>query len=56
MNVTCREFQSSLCSGYANYGHGLVCPFGACVNFTFVLMYQKILGKIRTTFTLGRHN
>lgn len=40
MNVT---FQSSLCSGYANCGHGLACLFGACVNFTMVLMYQKIL-------------
>lgn len=40
MNVT---FQSSLCSGYANYGHGLAWLFGACVNFTMVLMYQKIL-------------
>lgn len=45
MNVSCRAFQSILGSGYTNYGHGLACLLGACVNFTMVLMYQKILGE-----------
>lgn len=43
MNVTCRTFHSSLCSGSAHYGHCFAWQFRACVNFKMVLMDQKTL-------------